>query len=804
MLLLIFLVAVSVALKALGSKVEMTFNSINDILPQISAVKEDDRRVWMIETLTKDLVNYPAEAKTALQPLVTQLGILRQHAQNLIPQPKSPEILQFLCSEKSPSLLVICGAAGIGKTTLAGQLLWNPRIREKFTSVFYSWGESITSLSAKNLLLVDLPEGRSLNITIDDLQRNHYVVFVRNLSAVDNLLGAADELYVEIVTLLLPSTEACTQYMTDTAALSSAPKTDYLLSLVHGVGRLPMALKIARSIAILVARKKRGGDVWQQTYMELLGKHDEKEDAKDPVRGISLADLMKTTFDMVPKEHRELFLQLGVLPAHAELDVSTCSVLWSCDSLDAKKILQQFVDASLISTVFLASGRLILTLHETIWKYIQPFLKPQLKDHHRAFVASYLARCGDWAKEDLTMGPLNQHFLQYLNYHVAQAGMSPMFAQYDPSFAFERYWYLTVMEDEDDMLRELGRAYNYINWLVAQVLKCGRLQLLSRAQNDTLFIDSFSWKTEGNQEVKSFRMTKLMLSLMFRKFRFQQDNPNPLDKATDDLLMRTANTYTIASTPLITLIESPIDNLVKTGVATLFEWHLVRKMLQRCKLTRTLELFDEHSPTFTKPKLCDIPDSFGAATKWHKLKPIAAGDKPDPDKDWYPYALYFCFDCATELCRTCMKAHLAEVPNHTRSEAHRQDPVTRTCKNASCPNKFREYHFTRLVPKVPGISQAEKENLRSSALGEELTAALAAQRCTFEVTFEKDMPQKLYKCVTCDQPERYMCEYCIHTCHVGHESKLLDVDFGFCGCSFWFPLPGYRSSHHRLLPRYEH
>jgi len=59
--------------------------------------------------------------------------------------------------------------------------------------------------------------------------------------------------------------------------------------------------------------------------------------------------------------------------------------------------------------------------------------------------------------------------------------------------------------------------------------------------------------------------------------------------------------------------------------------------------------------------------------------------------------------------------------------------------------------------------------------------------CTYNMTGERMVPQKLYKCATCGMADDgyCICEFCIKSCHEGHEISMFDeegVGYGFCDC----------------------
>jgi len=59
--------------------------------------------------------------------------------------------------------------------------------------------------------------------------------------------------------------------------------------------------------------------------------------------------------------------------------------------------------------------------------------------------------------------------------------------------------------------------------------------------------------------------------------------------------------------------------------------------------------------------------------------------------------------------------------------------------------------------------------------------------CTYNMTRERMVPQKLYKCATCGMADDgyCICEFCIKSCHEGHEISMFDeegVGYGFCDC----------------------
>jgi len=60
--------------------------------------------------------------------------------------------------------------------------------------------------------------------------------------------------------------------------------------------------------------------------------------------------------------------------------------------------------------------------------------------------------------------------------------------------------------------------------------------------------------------------------------------------------------------------------------------------------------------------------------------------------------------------------------------------------------------------------------------------------CTFNMTGENMVPQKLYKCATCGMADDgyCICEFCIKSCHEGHEISSSGneegVGYGFCDC----------------------
>jgi len=59
--------------------------------------------------------------------------------------------------------------------------------------------------------------------------------------------------------------------------------------------------------------------------------------------------------------------------------------------------------------------------------------------------------------------------------------------------------------------------------------------------------------------------------------------------------------------------------------------------------------------------------------------------------------------------------------------------------------------------------------------------------CTYNMTGERMVPQKLYKCATCGMADDgyCICEFCIKSCHEGHEISMFDeegIGYGFCDC----------------------
>lgn len=60
--------------------------------------------------------------------------------------------------------------------------------------------------------------------------------------------------------------------------------------------------------------------------------------------------------------------------------------------------------------------------------------------------------------------------------------------------------------------------------------------------------------------------------------------------------------------------------------------------------------------------------------------------------------------------------------------------------------------------------------------------------CTYNMTGERMVPQKLYKCATCGMADDgyCICEFCIKSCHEGHEISMSGdeegVGYGFCDC----------------------
>jgi len=203
----------------------------------------------------------------------------------------------------------------------------------------------------------------------------------------------------------------------------------------------PIALRLAEAVGFLpLALELIGGRVRRSSWAdyEALWKKSRIDAVRRGRHAAGRQDSVRDSFDLslnALAADRDAYLQLGVFPEDVSFPASAAAALWDCDAVDAREVLEDFVDQALIS-----EGGNAFRLHDVPREVTRAYLgEAGITQAHARILEGYSKRCtGGWAS-----GPNDGYFHDHLALHLAASG------RVDALFELiNRQWMLAQFERE--------------------------------------------------------------------------------------------------------------------------------------------------------------------------------------------------------------------------------------------------------------------------------------------------------------------------------------------------------------------
>lgn len=352
------------------------------------------------------------------------------------------------CIENIHRVVVLKGAGGFGKTTLAQTICWDDAVQETFYDgvLWITLSESPGDLAAKledlifilsgapsqqsavegrKARLTQLLKDRAVLVVVDDVwnlahtepfivggDRCAHIVTTRNTAIA--LPGATDI----SVDSMLP--EEAVWVLSDGLPTDRA---DAFPQLATRLGHWPLLLKLVNSS--LRDRITRLHDNVEHSLAHVNQILDTQGltgfDTRHAVlRSQAVAKTLSVSLDQLTDKERQRFFELAVFANQTDLPISGIKTLWSetndLNDLTSDQLLDRLHSLSLLQHLHLTTG--VARLHDIIAAYLRHESANHLVALHMALLNGYGAKCPDGWKS----GPNDGYFLENLAYHLRQAG----------------------------------------------------------------------------------------------------------------------------------------------------------------------------------------------------------------------------------------------------------------------------------------------------------------------------------------------------------------------------------------------
>jgi WD40 repeat protein len=341
------------------------------------------------------------------------------------------------------------GAGGFGKTALATELCYDPRIRERYPDgvLWTTMGEEIDTagrlarvrdlirwwteadppafetVSAASAHLRQELEGKRVLLVVDDVWRPEDVTPFQGLGSVAALLVTTRDsrtLPAGSVPIHVDAMDVPEAVRLLGAGLPDGMTVD-LQKLVTRLGEWPLLLKIVnRQLRELI---QQDGLSLEQSLREVNEALDaeglivfDREDLES--RGQAVVRTVGASLRRLSGEEVDQFEQLAIFPEDKDIPLRVLEKLWSLGAFATKKLCGRFHDLSLLLRFDRQSGT--IRLHDVIRAYLLKKRERQLAGWNTRLLDAHRPANGRWP--DL---PREESYLwNHLFHHLVGAGQS--------------------------------------------------------------------------------------------------------------------------------------------------------------------------------------------------------------------------------------------------------------------------------------------------------------------------------------------------------------------------------------------
>jgi len=341
---------------------------------------------------------------------------------------------------RSMRAVVLHGTGGAGKTVLARAIAHDPLVRQHFSDGILwmqlddasdlrkrlaDWGRALGDSAALPAGYTDEHAGtsslRSLLrdkvclLIVDDVGQHtdveRLLVGGRRCSLLMTTRSAdfADRIGARVVDVNgLTASEAWSLMQLSTGGINPSDER-IARQLADDVGFSPLAIEL------MVARVKRLGS-WEafSTLWNSEKLHALHRGRRAAGRQNSVADCLAISFEALPTEDRERYVQLGVFPRKSDFPPSAGAALWHCDLAEAAELLADFQSQALLTRDQDANPP-SYHLHDLLREFARSALGPSaVEAGHRAIIEGYRRRSPDGWTTLFDDGYVIDHLVHHL------------------------------------------------------------------------------------------------------------------------------------------------------------------------------------------------------------------------------------------------------------------------------------------------------------------------------------------------------------------------------------------------------
>ncbi|WP_237048875.1 NB-ARC domain-containing protein, partial [Moorena bouillonii] len=386
----------------------------------------------------------------------------------------------------------IYGLGGIGKSTLAAALAYDPEVQSHFPdgifwatlgqqpdilSFLSTWIQALRdydfkpiNIDSASLQLRTLLSDKKALLVVDDVWHPDHVEPFRVAGSGCRVLVTTREAPIKgdrydlDVMTLNQSLELLTGCFNNEL---TNQELDYAKTLAKTVGYLPLALELA-------AAQVRDGFSWEELLDELqaeiadleaLDRLEAEEEPSDAKRkNYSLVASFNLSLKRLSAERLQKFAWLGVLPEDVTITETMATTLWNCTSVKAKKTLIYLRNKALllpgVSSTQKTNYRLHDLLHDLARNLLQPELGLSIPEAHQQLLERYQTKTENGLWHTL---PDDDYIYSHLTWHLEKAEkideIHQLLKEETPAGDNGWYWQCDRQGNTANFIKDVSRAW---------------------------------------------------------------------------------------------------------------------------------------------------------------------------------------------------------------------------------------------------------------------------------------------------------------------------------------------------------